>query len=169
MHIVGQKLMKENPMTIKQLLEMPVDKDKSKCGGFQLKVRIARKTIEYGKGHLQAVTFIDDAGDEMPGDIVLPKYIPVQRNAKIHITICWLKQGETGPKLWVEQWYPVTMTELDICTQRANFNDEMQYGEPLHIVESKVRMHVVCAILSTANDYDKEFVNNAVDFIITGE
>ena len=162
-------------MTIKQLLEMPIDKDKSKCGGFQLKVRIARGVIDR---KLQAVVFIDEAGDEMPGDVVLPKYIPLQKNANIHITICWLKQGEKGPKLWVEQWYPVTMTELDMCTQRANFNDEMQYGEPLHIVKSKIRMHISEAVINasglregipTLSDSFKKDINEWVDFSLTGE
>jgi len=162
-------------MTIKQLLEMPIDKEKSKCGGFQLKVRIARGVIDR---KLQAVVFIDDAGDEMPGDVVLPKYIPLQKNANIHITVCWLKQGESGPKLWVEQWYPVTMTELDVCTQRANFNDEIQYGEPLPVIKSKVRMHVVCSMIQasglregmpTCCDSFKKDLNAWVDFIMTGE
>jgi putative phage-type endonuclease len=36
-------------------------------------------------------------------------------------------------------------------------------------IQGKVRMHVVCAILSTGNDPDKEYVNKWVDFIITGQ
>lgn len=160
-------------MTIKQLLEMPIDEEKSKCGGFQLTVRIARKTISHGKKHLQAVAFIDDVGDEMPGDVVLPKYIPLCKNAKIHITVCWIKQGESGKKLWVDQWYPVTMTEEDLCTQRADFNDEFQYGEPVHIVKSKIRMHVACAMIQAGvedfNNTSKKSINEVIDFIMTGE
>ena len=156
-------------MTINQLLQMPIGVE-SRSGGFQLTVKVARKTVEVDKKYLQWVIFMDSTG-EIPGEVSLPKYIPLKKYQRIHITVCWLQQGENGKKLYVDQWYPITITEEELCTQRANFNDEFQYGEPLHIVKSKIRMHVVCAILSTGNfeDLDKDFINKWVDFIVTGK
>ena len=159
-------------MTIKQLLDMPIGKEKSKCGGFQLTVKRARSTREHGKKYLQEVLWLDSSG-EIPGEVLLPNYVPLQQNANINIVVCWLQQGEKGPKLYVEQWRPVQWSAEGRAEPRTNYNEDMQYGEPLHIVKSKVKMHVVCAILSAGNDPIETFVDEWVDKIVktqmTGE
>ena len=160
-------------MTIEELSKMPLGKE-HRTGGFRLTVKRQRSVREHGKKYLQEILWMDDTG-EIAGEILLPKRIPLQNNANIHITICWLQQGEKGPKLYVEQWTPVTMTELDVCTQRANFNDEIQYGEPLPVIKSKVRMHVVCShrrwhgLDEKLTQEQKSIANDDVDFIMTGE
>jgi len=164
-------------MTIKQLLEMPIDKDKSKCGGFQLTVKRARSTREHGKKYLQEVLLLDSSG-EIPGEVLLPNYVPLQNNANINIIVCWLQPGEKGPKLYVEQWSPVKWSAEGQAEPRTSYNEDMQYGEPLHIVKSKVKMHVVCAMIQasglregmpTCNDSFKKDINEWVEFIVTGE
>ena len=95
-------------MTIEQLLQMPMGKE-NRTGGFQLTVKVARKTVKINQKHLQWVVFMDETG-EIPGEVLLPKYNPLIKNQKIHITVCWLQAGEKGKKLYVDQWYPITYT-----------------------------------------------------------
>ena len=99
-------------MTIKQLLEMPIDKEKSKCGGFQLTLKRARNTKPIGKKYLQEVVFEDETG-EIDGAVLLHRYIPLISGHKINITVCWLQPAENknGKRLYVEQWRQVTITE----------------------------------------------------------
>jgi len=152
-------------MTIKQLLDMPIDKEKSRCGGFQLTVKRARNTRKHGKKYLQEVLLLDSSG-EIPSEVLLPNYVPLQNNININIIVCWLQPGEKGAKLYVEQWSPVKWTAEGQANPRTNYNDDMQYGEPLHIVKSKVKMHLVCAILSNGEDPDEAFIDKWVDKIV---
>ena len=94
-------------MTIKQLLEMPADKEKSKCGGFQLTVKTARKNRKVDGKTVQQVVLSDSSG-EIPGDIFLPNpkqcsYLP--RATVINVLVCWLQPGEDGPKLYIDEWF----------------------------------------------------------------
>ena len=164
-------------MTIKQLLDMPIDEEKSKCGGFQLTVKTARKTRKVDGRTVQQVVLSDTTG-EIPGDIFMPNskqcsYLP--RATVINVVVCWLQPGENGTKLYVDQWfmpkgdsegYPVYRNGI-----RGYGDLPPDFAEDEFIVRGKVRHGVVCAILSTGNfeDLDKDFINKWVDFIMTGE
>ena len=156
-------------MTIEQLLKMPIGE---KTGGFELTVKkFPSKIVEVGKKKLQPVTFIDETG-EMPGEVLSAKYGAIQKGYKIHITVGIIQNGENGKKLYVEQWWLPTMSVAEYEASKYDFQQDMKYGEPINVVRGKCKMHVICAILSTGNDYEKDFVNRTVDFIledITGE
>ena len=169
-------------MTIKQLLDMPIDKEKSKCGGFQLTVKVARKTVEVDRKHLQWVVFMDETG-EIPGEVSLPKSNAyLNKGQPIHITVCWLQPGEKGPKLYVDQWYPITQTvdeyearyHADWGSQDVSEAMEWQAVRREEI-KGKCRHGVVCAMIRGKNglvDLDegtKGLINIYVDFIMTGE
>ena len=159
-------------MTIKQLLEMPIGQ---KTGGFELTVKkYPSKMVEVGKKKIQPVMFIDETG-EMLGDVLNAKFGAIHKGYSVHITVGIIQNGEKGKKLYVEQWWLPTMSMAEYEAKQYDFKQEIQYGEPLHIVKSKVKMHVVCALLNrekapTANDSKmEEYINAWVDFIVTGE
>ena len=80
-------------MTIKQLLEMPIDKEKSMCGGFQLTVKRARSTRKVDGKIIQEVEWSDATG-EMPGDVLMPnpkQCSSLTRVAIINVVVCWLQ------------------------------------------------------------------------------
>lgn len=89
-------------MTIEELLKRPIGKE-YRTGGFQLTVKRSRSVRESGKKYLQEVLFLDSTG-EMNGEVLLPKYVPLQNSANINIIICWNQTGEKKAKLYVEQW-----------------------------------------------------------------
>jgi len=156
-------------MTIKQLLDMPIGQ---KVGGFELTVKkYPSKMVEVGKKKIQPVTFIDETG-EMVGDVLNAKYGAIHKGYKIHITVGVIQNGEKGKKLFVEQWWIPSITADEYEAIKAKeFRQQVFDPEEEYIVQSKVRMHVVCSILTTGNfeDLDKEFINKWVDFIMTGE
>ena len=166
-------------MTIKQLLEMPIDKEKSMCGGFQLTVKRARSTRKVDGKTLQEVEWSDATG-EMPGDVLMPnpkQCSSLTRAAIINVVVCWLQPGVDGPKLYVEQWF---FPKCDGDGNPIYRNGVRGYGdlppdydpEDEFIVKGKVRMHVTCAMIQAdsklVGDW-KEVVNTIVDFIMTGE
>ena len=167
-------------MTIKQLLEMPIGVE-SRSGGFQLTVKVARKTVEVDKKYLQWVVFMDSTG-EIPGEVsIASRARALQKNQPIHITVCWLQQGEKGKKLYVDQWYPITQT-LDEYEARYHsdwgsqeITEAMEWQEVRREeIKGKCRHGVVCAMIqSGVNIYEvdkhKEIINKWVDFIVTGE
>ena len=94
-------------MTIKQLSETPIDKEKSMCVGFQLTVKRARSTRKVDGKTIQEVEWSDTTG-EMPGDVLMPnpkQCSSLTRAAIINVVVCWLQPGVDGPKLYVEQWF----------------------------------------------------------------
>jgi len=167
-------------MTIKQLLETPLGEE-HRTGGFQLTVKRARSTREHGKKYLQEVLWLDATG-EIAGEILLPKRIPLQNNANINITVCWLQQAEKGEKkLYVEQWTPVQWTADGYEASRSMANSLFD-PEDEFIIRGKVRHGVVCAYISAGKMIDRdgiplnpksnEYITNNitawVDFIMTG-
>jgi len=165
--------------TIKELLEKPIGKE-YRTGGFQLAIKTARKMVDIDNKILQGVVFIDDTG-EIQGEVSLQRHIPLQRTQKIYLTICWLQNGEKGKKLYVEQWYPVTITEAELgCKYQPDWGPEdseaMEWAAARREeVKGKVRHGVVCAMIQ-AQDLDwelaqkhKDNINKIVEFIVTGE
>jgi len=172
-------------MTITQLLEMPTGVD-NRTGGFQLTVKVARKTVEIDKKHLQWVVFMDETG-EMPGEVSLPKYIPLKKYQRIHITVCWLQPGENGKKLYVDQWYPITCSSDEgISAYEAHYHSD--WGSPdtseamewqavrREEIKGKCRHGVSCAYIRglksgfvSPTKTIKKIINEWVDFIVTGE
>ncbi len=167
---------------------MPIDKEKSKCGGFQLTVKTARKNRKVDGKTVQQVVLSDPSG-EIPGDIFMsnPKqcsYLP--RATVINILVCWLQPGENGPKLYVDEWF---LPKTDGEGNPVYRNGIRGYGdlppdyydpEEEYITRSKIRMHIVCAMIQAPfnnsgcepwkfNKEGREFVNKVVDFIMTGE
>jgi len=175
-------------ITIKQLLEMPIDKEKSKCGGFQLTVKTARKTRKVDGKTVQQVVLSDSSG-EIPGDIFMhnPKqrsYLP--RTTIINVVVCWLQPGEAGPKLYVDQWF---LPKGDGGGNPVYRNGIRGYGdlppdfeEDEFIVRGKVRHGVVCAGIRKGyfnldpkttdekfcTNAQKKLIEQAVDVIMTG-
>jgi len=165
-------------MTIKQLLDMPVGKE-NRTGGFQLTVKVARKTVTVDNKQLQWVVFMDETG-EIPGEVSLPKYIPLIKNQRINIIICWLQPGEHGKKLYVEQYQPILGP-----SEPEEFRINSAWGpddaEALawtearrEEVKGKCRHGVVCSMLQAGTkcfeiEKHKEIINKVVDFIVTGE
>lgn len=161
-------------MTIKQLLEMPIGKE-SRGGGYELTVKYPRKAVEHKGKWLQAVVFVDDTG-EIPGEILLEKYVPVQKGYKIHVTVAWIQASESGKKLYVEQWYLNSMTMAEFEAKQFD-QREMSYGEPINIVRGKCKMHIVCSFIKAGTTPTelrqmKKDINEIVDLIledITGQ
>jgi len=170
-------------MTITQLLEMPVDKEKSKCGGFQLTVKTSRKNRKVDGRTVQQVVLSDSSG-EIPGDIFMPNpkqcsYLP--RTTVINVIVCWLQPGENGPKLYVDEWF---LPKTDGDGNPIYRNGQRGYGdlpadfvEDEFIVRSKIRMHVVRAVIEASglregipscNDSFKKDINEWVEFVFTG-
>jgi len=160
-------------MTIKQLFEMPLGKE-NRTGGFNLIIKTARKILEHDGKYVQGVVFTDETGD-IDGDVSLPRYIPLQRTQGIRITVCWLQPTSDGKKLYVEQWYPLTKVgEPDNFKFQPDWGPEdseaMEWAAARREeVKGKCRHGVVCAILSTGADPDKDYVNKLVEFIVTGK
>ena len=160
-------------MTIKQLLDMPIGE---KTGGFELTVKkYPSKMVEVGKKKIQPVTFIDETG-EMIGDVLGAKFGAIHKGYKIHITVGIIQNGEKGKKLYVEQWWVPSMTADEYEAKKAKeFRQQVFDPEEEYIVQSKVRMHVVCAWVRTQKIFnpdlesDRKSVNRIVDFIMTGE
>ena len=159
-------------MTIKQLLDMPIGQ---KVGAFELTVKkYPSKMVEVGKKKIQPVTFIDETG-EMVGDVLNAKYGAIHKGYKIHITVGVIQNGEKGKKLFVEQWWIPSITADEYEAIKAKeFRQQVFDPEEEYIVRSKVRMHVVCALIQSGNriDYDaktKKYINAWVDFILSGE
>jgi len=156
--------------TIKQLLDMPIGKD-SRGGGYELTVKYSRKAVEHKGKWLQAVVFVDDTG-EIPGEILLEKYIPVQKGYKIHVTVGWLQASESGKKLYVEQWYINSMSMAEYEASKYDFQQEMRYGEPLNIVRGKCRMHLVLkfrqevGFVAEISDRVKTIIESDIDYIL---
>ena len=162
--------------TIKQLLDMSIGQ---KVGGFELTVKkYPSKMVEVGKKKIQPVTFIDETG-EMIGDVLSAKYGAIQKGYKIHITVGVIQNGETGKKLYVEQWWlpSITVDEYEAkreAEKAKEFRQQVFDPEEEYIIQSKVRMHVVCAFLADENIGElspglKATINAYVDFIMTGQ
>ena len=162
--------------TIKQLLEMPVGE---KAGGFELTVKkYPSKTVDVDRKTLMPVIFIDETG-EIPGEILLAnKRVTIQKGWKVHIVICHIQSTGEGKKLYVEQWWLPTMTIAEYEAKQYDFQQDIKYGEPLHIVKSKIRMHISEAVINasglregipTLSDSFKKDINEWVDFSLTGE
>ena len=162
--------------TIEQLSKRPLGKE-HRTGGFRLTLKRARNTKEFGTKYLQEVLFMDDTG-EIPGEILLPKYNPIQSGYTINIVICWLQEGEKGPKLYVEQWTQDSWSADGYEASRTMNYDSFSPEEEF-IIRGKVRHGVVCAMIKTGqitkgeapiNDAKvKDCVNRWVDFIMTGK
>lgn len=120
-------------MTIKQLLEMPVDKEKSRTGGFMLTVKVARTVRTEGKMKLQWVVLSDTTG-EILADINLPQtgHViqrgPLQSKESIKIVVCWLQPGEKGPKLFVDQFIRITQTVDEYYETKESTNMDGGYS-----------------------------------------
>lgn len=172
-------------MTITQLLKMPVDKEKSKCGGFQLTIKTARSNRKVDGRTVQQVCLSDSSG-EMPGDIFMPNpkqcsYLP--RATVINVIICWLQPGEDGPKLYVEQWYlPKCDAEGNPVyrNNRRNFDDlpsdfcEGDENIPSMCRNSQTRNFIGGYVSKTGkmpecNDENKDLLNEWVEFVLTGK
>ena len=169
-------------MTITQLLQRPIGQE-NRTGGFQLTVKIARKTVDVGKKHLQWVIFMDETG-EIPAEVNLPKRnTTIQKSERIHITVCWLQPGEKGKKLYVDQWYPVTQTvdeyearyHADWGSQDVSEAMEWQAVRREEI-KGKCRHGISCSFIRSSQEIYlepmpdlKEIINKWVDFIVTGE
>ena len=176
-------------MTIKQLLEMPIGQ---RTGGFLLTVKTAKKHWEVpnkegqtvghkGQGrvlHQQAI--LTDETGEMIADIKIlsPEHgnqcDAIKVGAIIRVIVCEIQTAydkigaspEPNKKLYIDQFVAYIKDVVVPESYSSSFNDEMQYGEPLHIVKSKVKMHVVCAILTAGNDPIESFVDEWVDKIV---
>ena len=157
-------------ITIEQLRRNPIGKE-HRTGGFQLSIKRARKTVEHGKKWLQEVLFLDSTG-EIPGEILLPKYIPVHKGANIAITICWLQDGEDGKKLYVEQWKHVEWSADGYETSRGmNYSSDR---EDESVVRSMIRHGIVDAhrcktgLDKKLTDEQMEIALSDEEFIYTG-
>ena len=171
-------------MSITQILKHNEFGQENRTGGIQVVVKTARSTIKHDKKLLQQVVLSDLSGD-IPADISLPSNTPLTKNQRINIVVSWLQPGEKGPKLYVDQWFPVRVdtegNEIIINGQQSfpayGYDDKEEWEarrdaakvEEERVIRSKCRYGVVCAILQSGNDYDKEYVNKTVDFIMTGE
>lgn len=158
-------------MTIEQLLQKEVGKE-NRTGGFELTIKKhPSKMVEIGKKWLQPVVFIDETG-EIPGEILMAKRITLQKNWKIHITVCWLQNGEQGKKLYVEQWWLPTMSMAEYEAKQFDIQQDMRYGEPINIVRGKCRMHEVLKFRET-NGFEDDIpepvmaiIENDIDYIL---
>ena len=155
-------------MTIKQLLEMPIDQ---KTGGFELTVKkYPSKMVEVGKKYIQPVVFIDETG-EIPGEILMAKRITIQKGWKIHITVGIIQNGENGKKIFVDQWWLPTMTVAEYEAKNFDIQQEFKYGEPINIVRSKCAYGLV-RDYRALHDFDeklseevKKIIESDIDYI----
>ena len=184
-------------MAIKQILEGKLGHE-HRTGGIQVVVKTAKGTIKHGKKLLQQAVLSDLSGD-VPADISLPSNAPLTRGQRINIIVCWLQPGENGPKMYVDQWFPtrtdVDGNEIIIDGQKSfpsyGYDDKEDWElrreaakkEDDRVIRSKCRYGVVCALLSSQpeekpnqihepwrfNEQGKKFINEVVDFIMTGE
>jgi hypothetical protein len=172
-------------MTIKQLLDMPIDKEKSKCGGFQLTVKTARKNRKVDGKTVQQVVLSDSSG-EIPGDIFMPN--PKQcsylaRGTVINVVVCWLQPGEAGPKLYIDEWF---RPKVDAEGNPVYRNDVRGYGDlPPDFCEGNENVPSMCrnsqvrefiggftaktGYLPPCTKENKDLINEWVDFIISGQ
>lgn len=148
---------------------MPVGQ---RTGGFELTIKKHPcKRIEIGKKWLQPAVFIDETG-EIPGEILMTKPVTLQKNWKVHITVCCLQSTGDGKKLYVEQWWLPTMTMAEYEAKQYDFQQEMRYGEPINIVRGKCKNGLVREYRAI-NGFEKALpenvkaiINNDVDYIL---
>ncbi len=179
-------------MAIKQLLERELGQE-NRMGGIQVVVKTARSTVPHGKKLLQQVVLSDLSGDA-PADVSLPANVPLVKGQRINIVVCWLQPGEKGPKVYVDQWFPVRLdaegNEIIINGQKSfpsyGYDDKEEWEvrrddakkEEDRVIRSKVRYGLSCAYMGgtptdslPANPTDdlKRTISLWVDFIMTGE
>jgi len=176
-------------MTIKQLLEMTIGQ---KTGGFLLTIKMAKKFWEVthlgekaeGRIFHQNAIVTDETGEEMIATVKISSpehgnHDTLKVGQIIRIIVCEIqnaydqKGDEPIPnkKLFIEQYND--FIEIERGQEMAwgpEGAEALAWSQARRIeVKGKCRHGVVCAILSTGKDPDKEYVNKLVEFIVTGE
>ena len=161
---------------IKDILAMPVGQ---KTGGYELAITTAKKMTKVKSDWYQRVMFAD-GGDEILGNIKLHGNVRLIRNTPIRIIVGVRKMADVNnkdvPCLYVDQWAdasPVMSEPMDMMTDAEEW-----YAARQEEIRGKCRYGVVCAILGEATDVQsmpepsllwKKFINNWVEFIMTGK
>ena len=161
---------------IKDILALPVGQG---TGGYELTIKTAKKAWEV-KGVSYQRVMLTDGPDEMLAELTLRGNNRMQPRTIIHITVGHRGELDVNnkptPALLIAEWAdasPVMSEPMDMMTDAEEW-----YAARQEEIRGKCRYGVVCAILGEATDVQsmpepsllwKKFINNWVEFIMTGE
>ena len=150
---------------------MPVGQ---KLGGFDLTIKTAKKKWQIiyppkdaiDNFWMQQALLTDETGDIL-ADVKLKGNIPLQRTQQLHVTVAEIQQGETGVKLYVDQYEIPTLTEPPFVPD---------FTEADKIVRSKIKCWLVAGMFQSGQynmegilvDIESPTFAQIIDSIIKG-
>jgi len=166
-------------MKIEQILIQPIGQ---RFNAGTLTIKTCKKKWQT-KGHnlasadiwWQQVIFMDETG-EMPADIKLGRYLPLNGKTEVNIIVAEVQNaeylGKDRKKLVVDQHSLPTMTIDDYNSQEDEWFTAQQDQ-----IKGKIRHGITCSYIKAGAIRPqeklckiwKERINDLVDFIMTGE
>ena len=146
-------------MNIKQVLDMPVGQ---KFGGFDVTIKTCKKRWQVKEKWVQQIVITDTSGDAI-ADVNVIRNSPLQRGSALHITVGIVQAGETGKKLYIDQFvFP------DIVSEPTQIGYDFDVDAFDRQIDGKIRHGLVCSYIRSGNFVDKDEIRKLVKFIKTG-
>lgn len=157
-------------MKIEQILRQPIGQ---RLNPGTLSIKTAKKKWQVKEVWWQQVILVDETG-EMPADVKIDAYIPLNGKTQISCIVAEVQNaeylGKDRKKLVVSQYVIPTMSMTEYEESQDQMNDEIKL-----IVQGKIRHGLVCVarrdlgFKGPLSQMHKQCIKSDVDFIMTGE
>ena len=135
-------------------------------GGYTLTIKTRKKKWQVGEIWWQQIILMDETG-EIPADVKLGVYKPLDGKIEIHIIVAEVQEaeylGKDRKKLLVDQFSIPTQTVDEFQSKQDEIDREVKL-----VVESKVRCWLVSASIQ-GKDLTKDKILEWQEFVLTGE
>lgn len=150
-------------MEIRQILMQPIGQ---RFNAGTLTIKTCKKTWQVKDVWYHQVKLMDETG-EIPADVRIGKYLPLQRSSAINVIIADVRDGEYLGKrskvLFVEQYSLPTQTVNKLESKQDEWQAKQQDE-----IESKVRCWLVSASIQ-GRKLTKAEILEWQEFVMTGE
>lgn len=150
-------------MKIEQILMQPIN---TRINPGTLSIKTAKKNWQVEDIYWQQVILMDETG-EMPADVKIGKYLPLNGKTQINIIVAEVQEaeylGKDRKKLVVDQFSIPTQTVDEFQSKQDELNKEVKL-----IVESKIRCWLVSASIQ-GKELSKAEILKWQEFVMTGE